>query len=176
MPPREARGLSNLPGVQCGEQGGVDEQGLWIAHQLGDYLPTQGLQEAPELAYPPVQGGRVKPYHPREQVREEPLGIAQEGTLGLHATKLLQVGEGDDLRVRELLKRFVAPPFRVEQSIGVVDEAEHDGEGLFRSGEALGMVGVGHLLLLREGRLRWPPFYPQSTQHTSSVDARRVHG
>jgi hypothetical protein len=33
---------------------------------------------------------------------------------------------------------------------------EQDGEGLFRSGEPLGMVGVGHLLLLGEGRLRWP--------------------
>jgi hypothetical protein len=84
----------------------------------------------------------VKPYHPREQVREEPLGIAQEGMLGLHAPQLLQEGEGDDLRVREPLERFVAPPAWVEESVGVVDEAEQDGEGLFRSGEPLGMVGV----------------------------------
>jgi hypothetical protein len=109
----------------------------------------------------------VKPYHPREQMREEPLDIAQEGTLGLHAPQLLQEGEGYDFRVREPLERFVAPPFRVEESVGVVDEAEQDGESLFRSGVPLGMVGVGHLSLLREGRLRWPPFYPQSTQHTS---------
>jgi len=98
----------------------------------------------------------VKPYHPREQVREEPLGVAQEGTLGLHAPKLLQEGKGYDLRVREPLERFVAPPFWVEESVGVVDEAEEEGEGLFRSGEPLGMVCVGHPLLLREGRLRWP--------------------
>jgi hypothetical protein len=56
----------------------------------------------------------------------------------------------------------------VEESVGVVYEAEQDGQSLFRSGESLGMVGVGHLLLIREGRLRWPLFYPQSTQHTSS--------
>ena len=109
----------------------------------------------------------MKPRHAREQVREEPLGIAQKGALGLHASKLLQEGEGYDLRVREPLERFVTPPFRVEEGVGVVDEAEQDGQGLFRLDEALGMVGLGHLLLLREGRLRWPPFYSQSTQHSS---------
>jgi hypothetical protein len=41
----------------------------------------------------------------------------------------------------------------VEDAVSVVDEAEEDGDGLFRIGEAWGMVGVGHLLLLREGRL-----------------------
>jgi hypothetical protein len=35
--------------------------------------------------------------------------------------------------------------------VGVVDKAEEDGQSLFRLGEPLGMVGVGHLLLLREG-------------------------
>jgi hypothetical protein len=37
--------------------------------------------------------------------------------------------------------------------VSVVDEAEEDGEGLFRLGEAWGMVESGHLFLLREGRL-----------------------
>jgi hypothetical protein len=47
----------------------------------------------------------VKPYHPGELVREEPLGIAQEGTLGLHAPQLLQEGEGKDLRAPERSSR-----------------------------------------------------------------------
>jgi len=95
----------------------------------------------------------VKPYHPWEQTREKPLGVSQEGALRLHASKLLQEGEGDDLRVREPLERLIAPPVRVEQRVGIVDETEEDAQGLFRLGEALGMVGLGHLLLLREGRL-----------------------
>jgi len=37
--------------------------------------------------------------------------------------------------------------------VSVVYEAEQDGEALFRLGEAWGMVELGHLLLLREGRL-----------------------
>ena len=41
--------------------------------------------------------------------------------------------------------------------MSVFDEAEEDGEGLFRVGEAWGMVGLGHLLLLREGRLSIGP-------------------
>jgi len=40
--------------------------------------------------------------------------------------------------------------------VSVVDEAEEDGEDLFHLGEAWGMVGMGHLFLLGEGRLRWP--------------------
>ena len=84
---------------------------------------------------------RVKSYHPWEQMREKPLGISQEGALRLHATKLLQEGESDDLRVRELLERGVSLPPRIEEGVGVVDEAEQDGQSLFRLGEALGMVG-----------------------------------
>jgi hypothetical protein len=68
----------------------------------------------------------VKPYNPWEQMREKPLGIAQEGTLGLYASKLLQEGESYDLRVRESLERFVAPPAWVEEGVGVVDEAEQN--------------------------------------------------
>ena len=85
------------------------------------------------------------------------------------STQLLQEGEGDDLRAREPLEPLVALPVGVEQRVGIVDEAEEDGEALFRSGEPLGMVELGHLLLLREGRLRWPPFYSESAQHTSSA-------
>jgi hypothetical protein len=92
-------------------------------------------------------------------VGEEPLGVAQEGALALHAPQLLEEGERDDLRVREPLYGFVASSAAgVEMGVGVVYEAEEDGYGLFRLGEAWGMVGPGHPLLLGEGRLRWPPF------------------
>jgi len=100
-----------------------------------------------------MKRGRIKPHHPREQVRKEPLGVAQEGALALHAAQLLEERERDDLRVREPLERLVTLPVRVEMGVGVVDEAEEDGESLFREGEAWGMVGLGHLSLLGEGRL-----------------------
>jgi len=60
----------------------------------------------------------------------------------------------------------------VEMGVSVVvDEAEEDGEGLFRIGEAWGTVLMGHLLLLREGRLLMAPFLSRakSSQHTSSA-------
>jgi hypothetical protein len=37
--------------------------------------------------------------------------------------------------------------------ISIVDEAKEHREGLFRVEEAWGMVGLGHLFLLGEGRL-----------------------
>jgi hypothetical protein len=100
-----------------------------------------------------MEGGRMQPHHPGEQVREEPLGVAQERAFAFHASQLLEEGEGDDFRVREALYGFVAAGTRVEMSVSVVDEAEEHREGLFRVGEAWGMVGLGHLLLLGEGRL-----------------------
>ena len=50
-------------------------------------------------------------------------------------------------RIREPLEGLVAPPSRVEVGVGVVDEAEQDSYGLFRSGELVGMVFLGHLML-----------------------------
>jgi hypothetical protein len=100
-----------------------------------------------------MERGRVKPHHPREQLREEPFRVAQERAFALHTPKLLEECQGDDLRVCEPLEGFVASSARVEQRVSVVHETEEDGEGLFRSGEPLGIVGAGHLLLLREGRL-----------------------
>lgn len=35
----------------------------------------------------------MEPDHPGEQVREEPLGVAQKGALALHAPELLQERE-----------------------------------------------------------------------------------
>ena len=95
----------------------------------------------------------MQPHHPREQVREESLGVPQERAFALHAPQLLEEGEGDDLRVRKLLYGFVVSSTGVEMDVSVVYEAEENGEGLFRLGEAWGMVGLGHLLLLGEGRL-----------------------
>jgi hypothetical protein len=111
----------------------------------------------------------MQPHHPGKQVREEPLCVPQEGAFALHAPQLLEECEGDDLRVRKALYGFVASSVGVEQCVSVVYEAEEDGEGLFRVGEAWGMVGVGHLLLLREGRLLMAPFLSRakSSQHTS---------
>ena len=94
----------------------------------------QGLQEASELAYPPMQRRGVKTYDPREQVREEAFGVAQEGTFGFHASKLLEEGEGYDLRIRELFEGLVASPFGIEPIVDVVYSAEQNSYGLFQKG------------------------------------------
>ncbi|CAA9464191.1 MAG: hypothetical protein AVDCRST_MAG28-3758, partial [uncultured Rubrobacteraceae bacterium] len=48
---------------------------------------------------------------------------------------------------------------RVEDAVGVVDEAEEDGYGLFRAVEAWGMVRLGHPALLWSGNSgRMAPF------------------
>jgi hypothetical protein len=100
-----------------------------------------------------MERGRVQPYHPGEQVGEEPLGVAQERALAFHAPQLLEEGEGDDFRVREALYGLVASGTGVEMGVSIVDEAKEHREGLFRLEEAWGMVGLGHLFLLGEGRL-----------------------
>lgn len=82
-------------------------------------------------------------------MREEPLGLAQERALALHAAQPLQEGEGQHLRVREALGGLVAPrAARVDGTVGVVYEAEKDGRSLFREGEAWGKVVSGHPVLL----------------------------
>src|SRR5215216_5478113 len=66
-------------------------------------------------------------------------------------------GQGSRARVFCQLWGFVTSSAGVERRVSVVHKAEEDKQGLFSLGEATGMVGVvGHLLLLREGRLRWP--------------------
>ncbi|MDP9425496.1 MAG: hypothetical protein M3P37_05520 [Actinomycetota bacterium] len=98
-----------------------------------------------------MEGGGGEADHAGEQVREEPLGVAQQRTLALDAAKLLQERQGQDLGVREPLERRVSLPSRVEDAVGVVYEAEERDRGVFRSGEAWGKVGSGHFLLLVEG-------------------------
>jgi hypothetical protein len=119
--------------VQNRKQCRVDEQCLWITHQLGDNLAAQELQETSEPPYPSMERVRVKSHYSQEQLREEPLCLAQERALALHASKLLEEREGDDLRVRKPLEGFVASSTGVEMSVSVVDEAKEDGEGLFRA-------------------------------------------
>ena len=65
----------------------------------------------------------------------------------------------------------------VEQCVSVVHEAKKkNGQSLLGVGEVWGMVGLGHLLLLCEGRLLMAHFLPhaKSLQHTSS-DVGGVH-
>jgi hypothetical protein len=88
-----------------------------------------------------MEGGRRKIHHTGKQLREEAGGVSEEGALGLHASKLLEEREGKDLRIGELLERRVAPPFGVEPLVGVVDEAEENGESLFQGRRSRGNLG-----------------------------------
>jgi hypothetical protein len=55
---------------------GVYDEGLRVSHELREDRPPQRLQEATLLPHAAMQGGRVQPRHPREEVREEPLVVA----------------------------------------------------------------------------------------------------
>src|SRR5215207_986396 len=145
--------LRNLARMQNLQQSGVYEQGLRISYELGDDLSPQELQVAPEFPHPPVQRRRMQPYHARKQVREEPLSVAQEGALGLHPSQLLEECKRDHLRVREALYGLVELSTGVEQRVSVVHEAEKDAQSFFQIGKRVGMLVLGHLLLLVVGRL-----------------------
>jgi hypothetical protein len=108
----------------------------------------------------------VDSHHPREHLREEPLGIAQKLVLALYASKLLEQGEGEDLRVPEPLYGLVASSMGVEQGVGVVYEAEEHAQSLFQVVEGVAMLGSGHPEFLSL-RVRMAPLYRQSMQHTS---------
>ncbi len=83
--------------------------------------------------------------------------------------ELLEERQGQDLGVREPLYGLVAVGLLVEMSIGVVDETEEDGEGVFRSSESFASLwwrrAICRSLWWGVG---WPSLYPQSTQHASS--------
>ena len=102
----------------------------------------------------------MQPGDPREQVREEPLGIAQEGALTLYAPKLLEKRQGQDLGVRESLERLVTSPPRVEQRVGVVDEAEQERDRLFQGREGGDMLRIGHPRFLSLGIRMAPVLLP----------------
>jgi hypothetical protein len=93
----------------------------------------------------------VKPHDPGEQLREESLGVPEERALALDAPELLEEHQGRDLGVREPLYGLVAVGLGVEEGVGVIDQAEKHGEGVFRWDESFGMVEAGHLSLLVVG-------------------------
>jgi hypothetical protein len=99
--------------MQNRKQRRVDDQGLGFSYQLAQDSAPQGLKVAPEVAYSPMQRGGMKTHRSGEQVTEETPNLAQERTLGLNTSKLLEEGKRYDLRVRELLESLVASPFRV---------------------------------------------------------------
>src|SRR5215211_6798305 len=78
----------------------------------------------------PVQRGGMEAYNPRKQVREEPLGLAQEGTLGLNTPKLLEDGKRYDLRIGEFLEGLVVVAFGIEPVVDVVYLAEQNSHSL----------------------------------------------
>jgi hypothetical protein len=110
----------------------------------------------------------VKTHYSWEQLREEPLEVAQKGTFALYASELLEERQGYDLRVRELLERLVAVRVGIEEGIGVVGEAKKHGYRLFQGGEGGSMLRVSHPRFLSLG-FGWLLFYRQSTQQASSA-------
>ena len=91
-----------------------------------------------------MQRGGARPRDARKEVDEETLDVAQEGALTLHAPKLLEERQRQDLGVRELLKRLVASPPRVDGGVGVVHEAEQERDRLFQGRRSRSSVWVGH--------------------------------
>lgn len=130
--------------MQNTEQRRIDDEGLGLTDQLGHHLSAQGFQETPEPPETAMEGRRSKTHHTREQVREEPLGVAQTRPFTLHAPQLLEECEGYDLRVRELLERCVASSARVEVGVGIIYEAEQHGDRLFKGRESRSMLHLGH--------------------------------
>src|SRR5215210_2914058 len=149
--PTETRTLRSLPGVQHRKQRRVHEHRLWVPDHLGEDLPPQRFQKAPELPQAPMQRGRMQPHHPRKQVRKESLGVAQERAFTLHTTQVLEERQGKHLRVGELLERVVAKPAWIEEGVGVVYEAEQYGDCLFQGVESGSMLRMGHPRFLSSG-------------------------
>jgi hypothetical protein len=147
--------------VQDRKQRRVHDEGLGVPDELADETPRRRGSRK-RLSFLTRVGATRKdgaPPHRGTGARRTSERRARKSARALHATELLEERERDDLRVREPLERLVASSVRIEQRVGVVDEAEEDGQGLFREGGPWGMVGTGHLLLLGEERLRWPSFY-----------------
>ena len=115
----------------------------------------------------------METHHPREQVSEEPLGVAQERAFAFHTPQLLEEGKRDDFRIRESLYCLVAlSAVGIEQGIGVVYEAEEHGQSFFQMSQRVGMLGVGHPRFLSL-RVRMAPLYRQSMQRSSSLCVSR---
>lgn len=114
---------------------------------------------------------------PGERVREEPLGVAQEGTLALHAAEL-QESRGQEPGAREPFESFAASRAdRIEGAVGVVGEAEEPDHGVFRLSEAWGRARPGHRMHLVVGRMTpvlLLPIHATLTQLLSSSAAKRA--
>jgi hypothetical protein len=157
--------------VENRDQRRVDElQRLGLPDELRQDDAPQGLQKAPQPEQPAVQrGGGPESDQAREQGGKESPGVAQERAAGLDAPKLLEEREGEELRVREALEGLVAAPFGVEPVVGIVEEAEEDGERLFRWGGFWSILRVGHPVLLWSGKRSGGLFlHHQTSQQTSS--------
>ncbi len=68
---------------------------------------------------------RSKTDHPREEVREKASGLTQKGALRLRTSKLLEEGEGDDLRVGEPLEGGIPLSSGIEVSVGIASISQN---------------------------------------------------
>jgi hypothetical protein len=94
----------------------------------------------------------VQSHYAREQVREEPRCVPEEGSLALQATQLLEESQRQHLRVREALERAIGiRAAGVEEVIGIIDETEQHGKSLFQVSCRWGSVWVGHPRYLSSG-------------------------
>lgn len=97
----------------------------------------------------------MQSHYAREQVREEPRRVPEEGSLALQATQLLEESQRQHLRVRETLELERATGIRaagvVEEVVGIIDEAEQHGKSLFQLSCRWGKVRVGHPRCLSSG-------------------------
>jgi hypothetical protein len=153
--------------MQHTEQRPIGYERLGISGQLLQELAPQGFEEAPELPHAPMERrGCVAP-DPGQKVREEPLAVAQERPLGLHAAELLQKRQGQDLGIREPLQGFVEAAARVEEPVGLIGETKKRGHTASSVRRRRG-VGWGRAIRgsFRRG-FGWPPLYRQSMQHSS---------
>jgi hypothetical protein len=82
--------------------------------------------------------GGMKTDSSGEQVTEEAPNLAQERTLGLHASKLLEERKGHDLRVRELFEGLVEASFGIEPIVSVVHSAEQNSSRPLPRGPTVG--------------------------------------
>jgi hypothetical protein len=112
--------LGDLARVKDLQQGGIHDLMVFrdLPPKLGHDGASEGFEKSPELAYPPVERGRMEADDPRQEMGEQAGGLAQEGAFGFYPSKLLEERQGEDLRVREPLEGGVAAaPARVERDV-----------------------------------------------------------
>src|SRR3982750_4358960 len=119
------------------------ERPAWGAARQAGWSRSEGFRDRPPtrrrlaVAGAPGSAGACVPSDgTRKGGALRPRGTGERKTSGCRAkrsartprpaaaARLLQEGQGDDLRVREPLEPLVAPPIGVEQHVGIVEEAE----------------------------------------------------